>query len=539
MSNRTARGGAGIQPHPSSPYLASGIVHSWGPASQSEQLWSFSSTTDSFSGWQALQARLPRLDDLLPLWTRLDGLIRLTTTASPDQVDTLRRRLNREPGSAVAAVELGAEILTETLSRTDRRAVSLVDVDRTDSLTIRLLARAAVRAGFRDRVRYDWIAAVPSADITEIHSSADLRLSLLARIARAGIFQFQDPVFASPLEPEFQTVEFDESLALRELVAHNYDHAFARAQQGAGGPKSSRIAALALIAGGDFVGAARLMHDALANEHSRLVRAHILCLLGLLESKRFDRLEAADALFQSGLYELSQAPLSDAANVERGWLLNGRALIRALRFRSTRSEIEIVSAYQLCRDALALVGSATDKESSYLRYNLLANTALLHEMRGDFGRALTTMRSTVGVPGLVSKDARALAIYEYRIGLLDLRAGARTWTPGAFDPRSLPIEDWPVADYLLRLTGAWHLQNEDNEAASRAFTAGIQLAERTRSAAAMSFHLEALALSSESAIQAEEVARLIGSLPAKLPTNSTEVDFDFEPTHRVGERLRT
>jgi hypothetical protein len=214
-------------------------------------------------------------------------------------------------------------------------------------------------------------------------------------------------------------------------------------------------------------------------------------------------------------------------------LLNGRALIAALSSARGTDTTQMAVAYRLTHEALLLVKDAAGDEAAYLRYNLVANLIVLHQMRGAWAAALETLqRSFNNAPG-AAEDARAIAVFEYRLGALALRAGADSWTPPRAD-LSLELEDWPVDDYLTRLTGLWHLRRGERTEAQAAFAKGLQIAEHGRSAATLAFHTAAM-----TAIDDEvTAARLMQAIPAKLPTNNAEIDFDFEPQAKVADKLQ-
>lgn len=498
----------------------------------------FGATAHHFAGLDELIDRVPEIRTVdEAAWQRLDAYIRQARGDAADHVDTLRRRLNREPGASIRAVELGAELLVAGLAAGGRERMHLADVDLTDTLTFRLLARAAARAGHGDRVVFHWATSGSPYESAE-DPVITARRGLQARVAEAGLLDLGlDAVPSSPAivqtPPAAASSDVD---VLRSLTNHNYDAALhmLTAAPRVDDPRFARLLAMTHIAIGNYDLAESLLREAISkHEPDLLHRAHLHCILGLLETKRYGRLDAADKTLRAGLAVLECAPDDAPARVERAWLINGRALIAALSSARGTDTIQMAAAYRLTHEALLLVKDAAGAEAAYLRYNLVANLIVLHQMRGAWDSALETLqRSFNNAPG-AAEDARAVAVFEYRLGALALRAGADGWTPPR-DGLSLELEDWHVDDYLARLTGLWHLQRGERTDAQAAFAKGLQIAEHGRSTATLAFHTTAMA-----AINDEVAAtRLMQAIPPKLPTNNAEIDFDFEPQARVADKLQ-
>lgn len=519
------------------PFLPSCLDHTWavGPGDGADHR--FGVTAHLFAGFDQLVERFPEVRAVDQVaWQRLDSYVSQARGDAADHIDTLRRRLNREPGASIRAVELGAELLITGLAALGNQHVHLADVDMTDTLTFRLLARAAARAGRGNRVTFRWSTAS-----SPLESAADpviaARKALQARVADTGLFSLHlDQAQHAPAAFPAPTTTSSEADVLRSLTNHNYDAALHRLSDAIQVDESrhNRLLAITHIAIGNYDLAGRLLRDAIDSPSSDVLhQAHLHCLLGLLETKRYGQLDAADNTLRLGLSLLETAPDDDRSRVERAWLLNGRALIAALASARGTDVTRMAAAYQLTHEALLLIKDSAGDEAAYLRYNLVANLIVLHQMRGAWDTALETLQRSFNNAPKAAQDTRAVAVFEYRVGALALRAGSDGWTPPG--PRlSLDLEDWHVDDYLTRLTGLWHLRRGEHTQAKTAFAKGLQIAEDGRSKATLDFHLEALAAISDEPAE----THLIQRLPTKLPTNNAEIDFDFEPRARVAEKLQ-
>ncbi|MBB3602765.1 tetratricopeptide (TPR) repeat protein [Mycolicibacterium sp. BK556] len=456
-----------------------------------------------------------------------------------DPIDTLRRRLNREPGAAISAVELGAELLVDGLKNSGRTQATFASVDCTDSLTFRLLARAAVRAGCQNRVTFRWTTTcTPTGSCVPPATAAEAaRRDLHRRVAAIGIFSIraEDEVsLPYPGHDPFIALRSTEGDVIKNLAAHNYDAALAIScgDCDTSPPRRERLLAMTHVALGDYQAAEDSLRRAIALDDSDpLHKAHIYCLLALLQIKRYSALDSAELTLQAGLDILNGQTEDARWRVERAWLLNGQALIAALRAKETAGG-KLTQAYRLAHDALILVRDVEGDEAAYLRFNLVANLAVLHEMRGDPHAAMATLRRSfdkVQTP-LVS---RSTAFYEYRMGVLALQAGSLDWVPPGPD-LALELEDWPVDDYLTRVTGLWHLYRGESGQAAQCFRRGMKIADASRSAATYIFHARAMEY-----ISGEQTpAQILAALPSKLPTNCAQIDFDYEPDFRIGNRLK-
>lgn len=519
------------------PFLPSRLNHVWagGPGDGANHR--FGATAHLFAGFDQLVERFPEIravDEVA--WQRLDSYISQARGDAADHIDTLRRRLNREPGASIRAVELGAELLVAGLAALGNERLHLADVDMTDTLTFRLLARAAARAGHADRVTFRW-STTSSPFETADDPVISARRALQTRVADTGLFSLHlDPAQHTSTTFPATTTTYSETDVLRSLTNHNYDAALHRLSDAIQIEESrhNRLLAMTHIAIGNYDLADRLLRDAIDSQATDVLhQAHLHCLLGLLETKRYGRLDAADNTLRSGLSLLDTAPDDDRTRVERSWLLNGRALIAALASARGTDATQMAAAYKLTHDALLLVVDSEGDEAAYLRYNLVANLIVLHQMRGAWDTALETLQRSFHNAPNAAQDTRSVAVFEYRLGALALRAGTDIWTPPGHR-LSLDLEDWHVDDYLTRLTGLWHLRRGQHTQAKEAFAKGLQIAEEGRSKASLDFHVEAMA-----AVNDEPVAtRLIQQLPTKLPTNNAEIDFDFEPPARVAEKLQ-
>ena len=508
-------------------------------------------------------------------FTRLLGhLDQVATAAHSATADgptlALRRRVSRESGPATRVFELGARLVIDALQqRGSKTRVDIHGVDEADSLTLRLLARAAVLLPSDSEACFVWHGtsdptAVPLAEA----SNADLaRSAIVASIANSAVFTIERPLGWRAESPGAAgegpgTIGAAEA----ELVAHNYDGALTIAAQLISAniepARAHRVNALALVNLGDPDGAAQALVRALAADPRHGQGPHVHCLLALIAAKRSQDVAASDRHIQDGLdllQELATDGVGDPA-LERAWLLNASALNRAYEFRGG-DPAAWNRALELEQEAFALVREGTSDERAYLRFNLLANIAFLFQMRGDRTTALRVFEGVFS--SKTSGDPVADVFLRYRIGVLQLEAGdlaAAERSLCAIDPNMLPIEEWAAVEHLFRARGVLAAQRGDHRVAAEAFSRGLVTATEARARRAAIFHLRGLLVAHEAAgnidaaFDAErQLASLVSAdhpegvpqewhtelprLSPKLPAYLPEVDLEELPIRDTNSLL--
>lgn len=491
-----------------------------------------------------------RLNDYI----RLSGDTRDSGTAGPSLA--LRRRISRESGPATRAIELGARLLLDGLafSHPSRRVV-IRDVDRADTLTLRVLARAAVLLTDAHDVSFVWTT---TADPNARRGSSlveTARRVLLHNALKFGAFSLR----LNAVGQLSSRAVADRSLTLAavDLVAHNYESTLLACGQdqlhGVERPESLRLAALAAINLGELDDAEALLRDALVAGIDPVFRAHVYCLLALMTTKRRDDVAASDALITAGFDELVTDTASTVdADLERAWLFNARALNSALMYRRTLKTTFLQQAHSLELTAFELVARGGSDERVYLRFNLLANMAFLWERE----RPLKAVQIFQDVfDKRPTHDPVARAILSYRLGVLYARAKCLDEAAAvlASVDLDLPAEEWCSVEYLLRARSRVALELGHTGEAEELATRGYELALESRSSRAASAHghvlVHVLQLTHRAAA-AEAIADQLlsfgldpfgpvstAALPPKLPAYIPEIDLEDVPLHDTNSKL--
>lgn len=466
----------------------------------------------------------------------------------------LRRRISRESGPATRAIELGAMLLLEGLAMGPFTTVHVVRADELDGLSLRLVVRAVLRMTDAHEISFvfhstsDPRVGGESTDLAEF-----ARCSILRNAALAGQFSF-DVCTAGPLPPRPPTAVSIEQSAV-DLVAHNYEAAFLRTECAVAGDavEGARIRALAAVNLGNLAVAESMLESALGSSDEPGTRAHLCCLLALIAAKRRDDRGASDSFIDRGLELLDSAPSSADKPVERAWLLNARALNKALEYQRTGDDRLFKEAHALETEASRIVSTGSSPERTYLRFNILANLAFLWEGRGDPNSAARVFeRRFADLPGV---DVVAAATIGYRLAVLYAKAGRLDEAQGILGQLDwqLPPEEWSAIDHLLRVKERVALQTQELDAAQEAAECGVAIGRSARSFDTVRSHAgvlaETLRLSGRPdavAVLAEEMAELgvdlggpipIAALRPKLPAYIPEIDLEDVPMSDTNRRL--
>lgn len=150
--------------------------------------------------------------------------------------------------------------------------------------------------------------------------------------------------------------------------------------------------------------------------------AHLHYLIALLLTKRVYDLEGAMSRYATArdiLLELVDR--SPQARIEYAWLLNGEALIFAMKARSeenrkTRDEFNEI-AFGKALEPFRLVRGMSGMSAFYLRHNLAANLTFLLEITARVAEARSFWERSFAVPSKNEKKAFILP-YRARIGML-------------------------------------------------------------------------------------------------------------------------
>ncbi len=471
----------------------------------------------------------------------------------------LSRRISRESGPATRAVELGSQLLIEGLAESFHGSrIHIPHVDELDSLSLRLLARAVVLLTDAHRVELVFSSDSDPRAVPVVNDLAESsRVLLLRNVVRYGEFDLS--VANPPALRSRRRATADTRMAEAELMAHNYESALLRCSRsievGDDAPEALRLSALAAVNLGRLDDSMLLLSQALELSGDVCFRAHLRCLLALVTTKRRHDLAASEDYIDAGLEELAILSGGHEGDVdlERAWLLNARALNTALEYRRSGGVELFRRAHALEVEASRLVATGSSDERSYLRMNVLANTAFLWDMAGRPDVAIRVFEQVFA--RRVSTDPVAQATLRYRLAVLHFRAKeyARADELLRNAVEGLPSEEWPLVEHVLRartrITMATAQLNEAETLARQGLELGLRVRARdcviahgvqlrsilhstgrTALAAGIAEMLETEGISPEELVSAT-------GLRPKLPAYIPEIDLEDVPLFDTNSRL--
>lgn len=243
---------------------------------------------------------------------------------------------------------------------------------------------------------------------------------------RISLGYYDQQVLADPIEE--MPFGYDYVLKVGEnLVEQNYDFAYLIAECGLKYSDDNEVKAdlyrlIGLVEAnvGEHQKAKASIKKAIHFSESKLLKAHLYYLLGLLCVKRDYEYSEANVNFNKGL-EMLEHSQDKNRDFEEAWLINGKALVGSLMVK-TAPEIEknrkLTDVIKNELDALSLVKNGKGPHYTYLRYNLLANIAFLLEIIGDNTQAIKFWDRAFGLYLDTSRGQRFEPVYLYRIGII-------------------------------------------------------------------------------------------------------------------------
>jgi tetratricopeptide (TPR) repeat protein len=456
----------------------------------------------------------------------------------------IMRRISRESFYTARIIDLSARLMNEVLSRVPGCLRVHVDqVDRLDRPSLKALARAMLL--LEPKHGFSWIWHSVSDPVASPSDTDGLLFLSRGQLLRqlVGILDptlRRGPAIAPLGSASAEAVSiYDISAA---LVLQNYDACFLWTDSLLGGAdlassQSLRLAALAAVNIGRNEDALRLLKRAEEMATSSGWRAHLCYLQGLIEAKRGYDVSKSTTHYERGLAVLeSHQGNGEDLPLERGWLLNGLALNEAILWRRDLAALHHFSrAFTLERDAFALVAEGDDPARTYLRFNLLANSAFLMEIRGNYELAIDIFRNTFGLEMDEAHDRkqRWRSTLGYRIGVLHHRAGqleeaSRCLREAA--EQDAATESWATQERILRAIGALELDRGAFAEAAETFGRGLDICLAARSAEGAREHARGLMcalLSNGDERRAGEVNEALGS----------EEDLQLVPEGKSRSRL--
>ncbi len=474
------------------------------------------------------------------------------------------RRISRESIHLTDAIDDLARLLLDLLGRDDGRLV-LLGAEHLDRPSARVLYRAYQLAspgatdwfwGFGAHV----LREVGSGELTierRFRDSRDRLFRVLAERLGVGAEESLTDLPGLAFEPDGAAEEIV-TLVSQALVGQNYDRAYTAAAAGLGTlPAADRCNVWRMLCIADAnMGRIDDAADSIDEAHRAAredpwLASQCLYMDGLLETKRRYDLDAAERSYRRALALMDDCDRRDErTRVERAWATNGLALVRTLRTKQLDPDERDAELMRIFLDEAKAFQDVHDQFSApalYLQLNLLANMALLLEVKGDFQRAASFWgRVFDKFRGTSSAERRSFEVsFLYRLALLELKAGAGDRARQAMD-QALEVPDVASRSFTMErlLYGKGHVELADGAAAAAGdtFAAGCALALRLRHDAGLADHLTGLVEASREEPHPElerwtEAARLRRvsvrerrPLPApKFPSYVPLVDLEVAP----------
>jgi len=420
------------------------------------------------------------------------------------------RRISRESVYTARVIDLSARIINTTLSHLPScKRVHVEDIDRLDRLTLKVLARAMLLLEPAHKFSWVWHSASdPTAtgdgggENIFLASRSQLLRQLIGILSpRLEYHSTTSALISSDVQND-EVSTYDISAA---LVLQNYDACFlwcsTLIRNGCNGEVDEvlRLMALAATNVGRLEEALGFLHAAEGKCISRPRLAHLLYLQGLIEAKRRYDLSSSNAHYQRGLATLDAEKVeSDAVRLERAWLFNGLALNEAILWRRSPTRTEHYErAFNLVRNAFDLVRDREDAAATYLKFNLLSNSAFLLEMSGKYDLAIDVLDKVFDFTPeqLRSEYHRLRSNVDYRVGILHYRAGrlkdAYRYLQVAAEHDDA-LQSWYTSERILRAIGIVALDLGTVSEAIAAFTKGLEMCQGARSAEGAREHARGL-----------------------------------------------
>ena len=425
----------------------------------------------------------------------------------------IMRRISRESFYTARVIDLGARWLNEVLCRIPGcLRVHVNAVDRLDRPSLKAFTRAVLLLEPRHSFSWVWHSASDPLGPSQEQGDEDLfgasRQQLLRQfvglLAPTLVQKGETELLRSPPGHAVAVSTYQVSAA---LVMQNYDACFlwtSPSRTGGNGPEVAehlRLLALAMVNIGKSREALKLLRSAEARADLASRRAHLCYLQGLIEAKRGYDLAASNRHYERGLTALGRGRQEEDLPLERAWLLNGLALNEALLGRRNGDGgRHFARAFALEREAFDLVAEGDDPARSYLRFNLLANSAFLMEIQGNYKLAIDTLEKTFTVETEDASDRKERwhSTLAYRIGVLHFRAGAlepgRRYLLDAAQ-QDAHTENWATQERILRALGLIEFDLGKAEQAVATFSRGLHLCREARFAEGVREHGRGLAAS--------------------------------------------
>ena len=485
---------------------------------------------------------------------------------------SLMRRISRESVYTAGLIDLSARTINSILSNIPWcRAVHVNDVDRIDRPTLKVLARAMLLLDPRSQFSWNWYSL---SDPLESRNTGEAYLESRSKLLRTLMGVCRPTVKRYEGITELKLPErVSESTSVYEisaaLIVQNYDSCLLwyknllQSHDDELVAEALRLYALAAINTGNIDEALSALSKANKLPLSPCRRAHLCYLQGLTEAKRRYDSAMSSYYYERGLEILGgnsthqiREDEDEDIQLERAWLLNGLALNEAILWRrSPDGNQHLRRAFGLVRQAFQLVRDGHSPTRTYLRFNLLTNSAFLLEMEGKYREAAEVFSRTFDFPSLESETTarRLRASLAYRLGVLKFRGEsydeAANLIKTAGDAE-LGEETWPTLERILRAQGHIEIGQGALRRARESFLRGLELCSAGRSAQGWREHARGLLASmildgeepkardlAEELLEKEGISVMpsttgqlcLSNLPSKLPPYIPEIDLEDIP----------
>lgn len=274
----------------------------------------------------------------------------------------------------------------------------------------------------------------------------------------------------------------------------------------------------------DFASAEQEFQQGAVTAASSTLRAHHYYLLGLLSTKRRYNLNEAASYYDRGRKALDEAG-DDGPDVrlERGWLLNGQALVETLRAKALGAGEErdrlIQGSLELELAAYRLVKEDGGPHASYLRHNLLANITFLFEIAKRPQDAVAFWRRAF--EKYLAVDSPAFVVgFSNRLGMLLFKAGDVKTAASVLDEAQQMAQRGQDRFYGERTyfaQGYVAYRSGEHAKALQAFSEGASLASELRENRSLRDHVSGMCWCLAEVERGPELKRLLRSAVAMLP----------------------
>lgn len=422
------------------------------------------------------------------------------------------RRISRESAESSTLIDRAARSLNAALARLRINHLVILNAERVDRPSLKILARACLIATCDARTIWIWTEArLPESAA----ASNSVAWAHLPQHARRGILSAIRTVL-DPVQCELavdqvllavpssrKSADFGIGGAIGRLANLNYDGAAEWiAQRADPDIDTCRLTALLMVNLGLNDAAIETLAHAVTLDAAPTLQCHMWYVSGLIWSKRSYNIEQSNRCFDLAEEALEHVTADDTGDqdMERAWVQNGRAMntVLAARFAGRPIKDAFPVAFDHLRRASDLVRDGHSRDRIYLRYNLLGNMSNLMEIGGNHILALDLLSRTFdeSLAKGSANEREWLAQQRCMRAALMARAGdAASAAPIFEDARNLMLEtDRPIgAEALARSLATSHYQNGDFVKAQTVFTKGIAEASQLRSRLGLETHVTGLA----------------------------------------------